>query len=102
MKRELFLGEERAKENTYSWVSVYKLCCLLLKIKVCLLWIKEARAKDPMYECRCDERLKTKSEKSTRLTYTGLFGELEHLKIKTRLINEMFASVMGEYVFLKW
>jgi hypothetical protein len=37
-------------------------------------------------ECRCDERLKTKTEKSTRLTYTGLLGELEHLKIKTRLI----------------
>jgi hypothetical protein len=34
----------------------------------------------PIYECRCDER---------------------HLKIKTRLINEMFESVMGEYVFLK-
>jgi hypothetical protein len=54
-----------------------------------------------MYECRCDERLKTKVEKSTRLPYTGLFGELEHLKTKTRLIDEMFASVMGEYVFLK-
>ena len=26
---------------------------------------------------------------------------LEHLKIKTRLIGEMFASVMGEYVLLK-
>ena len=33
--------------------------------------------------------------------YTGLVVELEHLKIKTRLIDEMFASVMGEYVFLK-
>ncbi len=53
----------------------------------------------PIYECRCDERLKTKPEKSTHLTYTGLFGELEHLKIKTRLINEMSASVVGEYVF---
>jgi hypothetical protein len=30
-----------------------------------------------------------------------LFGELEHLKIETRLIDEMFASVMGEYVFSK-
>jgi hypothetical protein len=40
----------------------------------------------PMNECRCDERLKTKSEKSTHFTYTGLFGELPHLKIKTRLI----------------
>ncbi len=47
------------------------------------------------------ERLKTKSEESTVLTYTALLEELEHLKIKTRLIDEMFASVMGEYVFLK-
>ncbi len=30
-----------------------------------------------------------------------LFGELEHLKIETRLTDEMFSSVMGEYVFLK-
>jgi hypothetical protein len=50
----------------------------------------------PIYECRCDERLKTKAEESTRLTYTGLLGELEHLKIETRLIDERFASVMGE------
>ena len=55
----------------------------------------------PIYECRCDERLKTKAEESTRLASTELHGELEHLKIKTRLIDEMFASVMGEYVFLK-
>jgi hypothetical protein len=55
----------------------------------------------PIYECRCDERLKTKSEESIHLTYTGLLGELEHLKTKTRLIDEMFASVMGEYVFWK-
>jgi hypothetical protein len=50
---------------------------------------------------RCDERLKTKDEESTSLGYTGLIGELEHLKIETRLIDEMFASVMGEYVSLK-
>ncbi len=49
-----------------------------------------------MSECRCDERLRTKPEESTRLTYTGLIGELEHLKIRTRLINEKFTSVMGE------
>ncbi len=55
----------------------------------------------PLYECRCDERLKTKSEESTCLAYTVLPGELEYLKIETRLIDEMFASVMGEYVFLK-
>jgi hypothetical protein len=55
----------------------------------------------PIYECRYDERLKTKDEESTRLAYIGLIGELEHLKTKTRLIDEMFASVMSEYVFLK-
>ncbi len=54
-----------------------------------------------IYECRCDERLKTKAEESMRLTYTGLLVELEHLKIKTTSIDEMFASVMCEYVFLK-
>ena len=65
----------------------------------------ESRKRDlrtrPIHECLCDERLKTKSEKSTHLTYTVLLGELEHLKIETSLIDEMFASVMGEYVFLK-
>ncbi len=30
-----------------------------------------------------------------------MLGELEHLKIETRLIDEMFASVRGKYVFLK-
>ena len=54
-----------------------------------------------IHECRCDERLKTEAEKSTHLAYTGLLGELEHLKIETTLIEEMFASVMGEFVFLK-
>ena len=49
-------------------------------------------------ECRCDERLKTRVEESTRLTYTQLVGELEHLKTETRLIDEMFASEMGASV----
>jgi hypothetical protein len=40
-------------------------------------------------ECRCDERLKTKPVESTRLGYTGLLGELERLKIKTRLTDEI-------------
>jgi hypothetical protein len=48
------------------------------------------------YECRCDERLKTKPKESTNLAYTGLIGELENPKIETRLIDEMFTSVMGE------
>ena len=63
--------------------------------------IKRELKTRPIYECRCDERLKVKDEESTCLVYTELLGELEHLKIETRLIDEMFASVMGEYVFLK-
>jgi hypothetical protein len=34
------------------------------------------------------------------ITCPRLVVELEHLKIETRLIDEMFASEMGEYVFL--
>jgi hypothetical protein len=48
----------------------------------------------PIYECRCNGRLQTKRFMS--LTHTGLVVELEHLKIKTRLTNEKFASVKGE------
>jgi hypothetical protein len=43
-------------------------------------------------------RLKDKDEGSTRLTYTGLRGGLEHLKIETRIIDEKFESVLGECV----
>ncbi len=49
-----------------------------------------------IFEYRCDERLKTKNEESNRLGDTGLVVELEHLKTKTRLIDEKFASVRGE------
>ena len=51
-----------------------------------------------IYECRCDERLQTKTKEFTRLVYTGLVVELEHLKIETRLIDEKFVNTMGEYV----
>jgi hypothetical protein len=63
-----------------------------------LLIDKQELQTKPIYECRCDVRLKPKGEESTYLTYTGLLGELEHLKIETRLINEKFASVMGDCV----
>jgi hypothetical protein len=58
----------------------------------CLLLIDKGRSTDETYECRSDERLETKGEESTRLGYTRLIGELEHLKIETRLIDEKFAS----------
>jgi hypothetical protein len=72
-----------------------------------ILWvyyesIKRERKSRPIYEWRCDERLKTKAEGSTRLAYTGLLGGLEHIKIERRLIDERFASVMGECVTLTW
>ena len=40
----------------------------------------------PIYEFRCDERLKFKVEEYTHLTCTLLCAELEHLKTETRLI----------------
>jgi hypothetical protein len=46
----------------------------------------------------CSERLKAKSEGSTRLVYTGLRWGLEHLKIETRLRDGRFESVKGECV----
>ncbi len=49
----------------------------------------------PIYECRCNARPQTK--RFTRLAHTGSVVELEHLKIKTRLTNEKFASVKGEF-----
>jgi len=49
-----------------------------------------------IYACRCYERLQTKTKEFTRLPYTGLVLELEHLKIETRLIKEMSASARGE------
>jgi len=48
-----------------------------------------------IYEYRCDERLKTKNEESTRLEHTGLVVELEHLKTKTRLIEKKPFSGLG-------
>ena len=51
-----------------------------------------------IYECRCYERLQSKTKEFTRLAYTGLVVELEHLKIETRLIDEKFANELGEYV----
>ncbi len=56
-------------------------CCLLEGIK----WEVKGR---PLYECRCDDRLKTKPGRSTSLGYTGFRGELEHLKIETRLSDD--------------
>jgi hypothetical protein len=60
--------------------------------------IKRELKRRLIYEYRCDERLKTKNEESTGLGDTGLVVELEHLKTKTRLKDEKFPSVRGEYL----
>jgi hypothetical protein len=70
----------------------------LMSITVDYESIKRDPQRIPIYECRCDERLQTEAEGSTTLTYTGLCGGLEHLKIEMRLIDERFESVMGECV----
>jgi hypothetical protein len=49
-----------------------------------------------IYGCRCDERLKAKTEGSKRLAYTGLNGGRGHLKIETMLKDERFESVRDE------
>ena len=47
--------------------------------------------------CRCNERLKAKTDGSVCVPPdSGLHGDLEHLTIDTRLIDESFECVMGE------
>ncbi len=58
--------------------------------------IKRGLKRRLIYEYRCDERLQTKNEESTRLSDTGLVVELEHLNTKTRLKDEKFVNVKGE------
>ncbi len=60
--------------------------------------IKRERKIRCIHECRCDERLQTKTKEVMLLAYTGLVVELEHLKIETRLIDEKFANVIGDLV----
>ena len=62
-----------------------------------IMKIKRELKRIPMNVCRWNERLKDKTEGSTHLTYTWLYGGLKHLKIETRLRDEMFESVKGEY-----
>jgi hypothetical protein len=58
--------------------------------------IKRKVKKKYICGCRCYERLQPNTKEFTRLAYTELVLELEHLKIETRLITKMFVNVMGE------
>ena len=59
--------------------------------------LKRALKTKTIYGYRCNERIETNVEESTRLTYPVLCVELEHLKIETRLTSETPVSEMGEY-----
>ncbi len=50
-------------------------------------------------ECRCNERLKAKAEGSTRLTSRGTRTPKDRDDVN--LVDERFASVMGECVIFK-
>jgi hypothetical protein len=75
---------------------VYETVRIRDKLFVYYKEIKQDLKRRPIHGYRCDERLKVKTEGSTRLTHTVLCGGLEHLKIETRLIDESLVSVMGE------
>ncbi len=52
----------------------------LLSVEVYYESIKREPKIRGINKCRCDERLQTKTKEFTRLPYTGLVLELEHLK----------------------
>jgi hypothetical protein len=82
-------------------IQICFVCLLITNQVVYYETINRELNKRLICECRCDKKRKAKTERSTLLSYTVLCGGLEHLKIKARLIDEKFASVMGECVFVK-
>jgi hypothetical protein len=86
--------EEIGKPSIFKFTSKTVYSTLVVYYEV----LKRELKRRPIYEFRCDERLKDKTEGSTRLVYPGLYGGLEHLKIQTRLTDERFVRVMGECV----
>ncbi len=68
------MGSGRSASCTYN----------LLQYSILVLTEFLSRHQGGNDDCYYDERLKSKTEGSTRLTYTGLLGGLEHLKIETR------------------
>jgi hypothetical protein len=61
----------REKENLYGWVSDRIVGANTEFTVVYYKSIKRESKKRCIYECRCDERLQTKTKEFTRLTYTG-------------------------------
>ena len=55
-------------------------------------YIKRELKRRHICGCQCNERLEAKTEGSTCLTYIGLCGGLEHLKIESRLRGDSFSE----------
>jgi hypothetical protein len=59
--------------------------------------------KDPIFECRCDDRLKTKSEESTCLGYTGLLRltrkVVSSVRVRSTLKNDTDHRFLGIFVY---
>ncbi len=70
----LWIDKTRGKEKTYKWLSVQWKTggrCLHRGRKLFIIKsIKRELQTRPIYDCRCDERLKPKDNESTCLTYT--------------------------------
>jgi hypothetical protein len=58
--------------------------------------VKRELMRRPIYECRCDGRLKTKAEGSKRLAYTGLLGGLEHPKDRYEVNTDVHGTILYE------
>jgi hypothetical protein len=86
--------EDGEKEPKRFFDSVWQSCNLQFFLHLVLSYqgVKRGLHRCLTYVCRCDERLKAKAERYTRLAYSGSRGELEHLKIETRLIDERFCA----------
>ena len=63
------------------WSRTTMIACAVLRVYY--ESIKRELKIKSIHEYRCDERLQTKSKEFTRLPYTGLVLDLEHLKIET-------------------
>ncbi len=85
--------------NPLYW-TIFLLCkCIPAHIKKKIVYyesIKWELNTRLIYECRCDERLKAKTERSTRLSgYTVLCGGLEHWKVSNIWIVTQNTSRQG-------
>ncbi len=66
-KKSMDLSRVYIEEDGYFFLGEW--------VFVCYESTKRELKNKRIYECLCDERLKTKDEGSTRLTYTGLRGD---------------------------